>query len=119
LIDKAYNLILSCDIPFINRELIQFLMNHIFNVEDCIAPIHFGSSEPLCAIYHKNCAMELKQLIESNKLSVRTALAYLNTQFIDVTEQSFYSEKLFLNINSKEELTNITEELYDSNKIYL
>lgn len=105
--NKTYNLILSCDTPFINTGLLKFLMNEISDNSDCLVPMHDNCSEPLCAIYNKQCSDKLKMLIDENDLSVRNALEVLNTQFVDVLEQEFYSEKLFMNINSKEELKNI------------
>jgi len=110
--------ILFCDITFINEEGIRFLMNKVFGIEDCIAPTHDGRSEPLCAIYSKECANVVKDLIEANQLSVRAALNNINTQFIDVSHQNFYSENLFMNINSKEELKNINESNLHKNDIH-
>jgi len=107
--DKKYNLILSCDIPFVNEDVIKYLVNKIIGVEDCIAPIHEGCSEPLCAIYSKDCVNILKNLLDANQLSIRTALNNINTQFIDVSNQDFYRKNLFMNINSKKELENINK----------
>lgn len=107
--DKKYNLILSCDIPFINEEAINYLMNKVLGVEDCIAPTHDGCSEPLCAIYSKECVSVLENLLGVNQLSVREALNNINTQFVDVSHQDFYLDNLFMNINSKEELEKVNE----------
>lgn len=116
--DKKYNLIVSCDIPFINEHVIEYLINRIIGVEDCIVPTHDGRSEPLCAIYSKDCTGVLKNLLGANQLSVRAALNNINTQFIDISYQDFYFKKLFMNINTKKELENSKGNNLNKNDIH-
>lgn len=98
------NLVVSCDIPFISEELLNYIIR---NGDDCeiAIPEHDGKIEPLCALYSKNCTTKFKGLIEKNKFKMKEAIDYFKVKKLPLSkEQSFYSEELFFNINTLLEL---------------
>lgn len=97
-------LILSCDIPFINKELITHLISYLPLEGDCLVPTQQNNSEPLCAIYSKKCAHTFLDLLNKNELSIRKSLEVLNTKFIKIDDLSFYKSNLLMNLNSKDEI---------------
>lgn len=109
------NLIISCDVPFVQEELIKYLCEHIEASSQCIVPTHSGNSEPLCAIYNKDGMELIKEMISRNELGVRNALRKLKTNFIEVSDEEFYSSMTFLNINSKLDLEVVRANLKNSN----
>ncbi len=98
------NLIVSCDTPFINSELLSYLVDNAGRCEVAI-PIHKGNTEPLCAIYSKKCVDRFEELISKNVLKMHNVFHHFITKEIFISEkQSFYDPKLFVNINTPEEL---------------
>src|SRR3972149_6983321 len=98
-----WNMILSCDIPFVNTELLYFLIQQI-NEYDVIIPVHYRRTEPLCALYRKSCKEKIRMLLEQKKLKVKDAVRQFNVHYLKVSGQSFYNSKLFDNINTGKEL---------------
>lgn len=109
------NLIISCDVPFVQEELIRYLCERIDASSHCIVPTHSGNSEPLCAIYTKEGMGLIKEMISRNELGVRNALSNLKTNFIEVSDEEFYSSMTFVNINSKLDLEVVRANLKNSN----
>jgi molybdopterin-guanine dinucleotide biosynthesis protein A len=98
------NLVISCDIPFISNKLLQYVIKNS-NGYDVAVPVHNGKLEPLCAIYSKKCVQKLKDLLLKKELKMHDALSNFHVKKVVISpQQNFYSEKLFQNINSKDEL---------------
>lgn len=97
-------LVLSCDIPFINKELINHLISYLPLESDCLVPTQQNNSEPLCAIYSKKCISTFLDLLNKGELSIRKSLEVLNTKFIKIDDLSFYKNNLLMNLNSKDEI---------------
>lgn len=109
--EHEHNLFVSCDIPLIRFEILNYLIQQITPKNDSFVIKHHSKTEPLCGIYSKKSIPLIKELLDKNELSVHRALEVLNTQLIDVTEHPAYSKNILYNINSKEELKNLEEEL--------
>ncbi len=101
-----WSMILSCDIPFVNTELLCFLIQQI-NEHDVIVPVHYRRTEPLCALYRKSCKGKIRMLLEQKKFKVKDAIKQFNVLYLKVSEQPFYHNKLFDNINTGKELQGI------------
>ena len=98
------NIVVSCDIPFINSALIKYLIENSLKA-DISVPVHKGRIEPLCATYSKKTSNELLQLIKEKEFKMRNVVRYFVTKEIYITERlSFYNERLLTNINTPEEL---------------
>ena len=57
------NIIISCDMPFINKELLRFLCN-CKSEKDIILPKSDGIIQPLCGIYSKKILPEVELLLK-------------------------------------------------------
>lgn len=98
------NLVVSCDIPFINSDLLSYIVDNAGRCEVAI-PVHKGNTEPLCAIYSKKCTGRFEELISKNELKLHNVFHHFITKEIFISEkQSFYDSKLFVNINTPAEL---------------
>ena len=107
--NSARNFIISCDMPFISSELINYLINSNSDA-DALLPKADGRIQPLCGIYSKSVLLEAENLIiesgnsQSNlKGSVYELLNKVKTGFVDVDRFSFYHQNLFLNINTPQD----------------
>lgn len=98
------NIVVSCDIPFISSDLIKYIIENTNNA-DISVPVYKGNIEPLCAVYTKRTSDQIHNLIMNKNLKIQNILKYFITKEIFITKmQKFYTEKLFVNINTPEEL---------------
>lgn len=93
------NLILSCDIPDIRTETLQQIISHS-ETEDATVPLHDGLSEPLCAVYSKNCIVEFKKCLDKREFRLRDALKNLSVNYVQFIPGEHFSVDGFANINT-------------------
>ena len=103
----SWCLILACDMPFITKEWLTFLLGQIQRSEspeptDVIVPETIRGLEPLCAIYRTACAQPLARELDSGIRKVTDALANLNMKHITENEWRQFSRdgNLFGNLNT-------------------
>ncbi|MBL7892897.1 MAG: molybdenum cofactor guanylyltransferase [Bacteroidia bacterium] len=98
------NIIVSCDIPFINSGLIRHIIKNMGRA-DISVPVFEGNTEPLCAVYTKGIASKLHDLIIHNELKIHNVLKHFITTQVHITKTlDFYNNRLLMNINTPEEL---------------
>jgi molybdopterin-guanine dinucleotide biosynthesis protein A len=100
------NFIISCDMPFISSETINYLID-TKSAAEIVIPRAEGRIQPLCGIYSKSILPIVENLlIESKhseiklKGSIYELLKRVKTEFVDVDKLSFCHPNLFLNINT-------------------
>ncbi|PIX35341.1 MAG: molybdenum cofactor guanylyltransferase [Candidatus Infernicultor aquiphilus] len=108
---SQYNLLVGCDMPFIEVKLLQYMIENI-NTYDMVIPCHGkGLIEPLCAIYSKSCLEVIERNIKAGVLSVREIFPHLKVKFIKEEEIKRFDAGLysFFNINFKGDFTKAEE----------
>lgn len=109
------NIILSCDMPLIPAELIQYILS-VKAGYDVVIPIFKGLPEPLCAYYNKSIVPDLFDAINEKKYKIQNVVKNLKTNFLQIDPGlSFYHENLFVNINSQQDLVEIENHLSNRN----
>ena len=102
-------LILACDMPFITKEWLAFLLSHSVQTEsespkplDVIIPETSRGLEPLCAIYRASCAPILATALNRGVRKVTDAIAVLNMHRIAENKWRQFSTdgNLFGNLNT-------------------
>ena len=89
---------ISVDSPFINKNVIQKLIEHDLEDSDAtIAKTKFGM-QPLCGIYHRSLESKFLEMLESNNHKLGYLLKSSNTIFVE-----FKDEVAFLNLNNPDE----------------
>jgi molybdopterin-guanine dinucleotide biosynthesis protein A len=104
-----HNIILACDMPFISDAYLQFLIDH--HSDSMVAVPWFGKDkyEPVSAYYHKDFSDVLAAYISLGNYKLPEIFNKTPVKKLSVEGQDFYHEKLFYNINSIEDLTNINQ----------
>ena len=98
------NLILSCDIPLLQYNLVDWLIKqHTNNYEATIVCLD-SKKMPLIGIYSKNCISVFKEHIEKNQLKLMSVIDNLNVNYIEIPKKW---AKQITNINTPEELKNL------------
>ncbi len=97
------NIVLSCDIPFITTQMINYIVAQSGEYEITI-PMHDGKQEPLCGTYSKKCASRFKKLLENKIWKMHEVLTLFATQQLGISSTNGV-EQNFVNINTPQDLT--------------
>jgi len=103
--DAYYNLVVAGDMPFLNTELLGYMLQTIHD-DEILVPRTGDVLEPLHAIYTTDCLSSIEYLISRGKLSLLDLFplvktGYLNTEMIEQYDPAHNS---FFNINNEQDL---------------
>lgn len=100
---SQYNLVVGCDMPFLEARLLQYMREKIDSNDVIIPRYNGGYIEPLCAVYSKKCIEVMEKNIQSGILSVRKIFPHLKIKFINDEEIKRFDPKFysFFNVNLK------------------
>jgi molybdopterin-guanine dinucleotide biosynthesis protein A len=100
-------LVVSCDLPFVTRELFERLLSLQTDDADAVAPVQpDGRPQPLCALYSAaTCARVAEELIRTGELRPRELLRRVRTRWVAFAELADlpHSARFFENVNTPEE----------------
>ncbi len=100
-----WNLVISCDTPFVTKNVVETLKQNIGNY-DCIVPIHNGRTEPLVAFYNKSALKVIEGSIQRKEYKLKLLIKELHTKFVDVSDLVNENPDVFKNFNSPSDLVN-------------
>ena len=103
---SLHNLVVACDMPFINVELMRYMLELSPSFDAVVPRLEKEKVEPLHAVYSKSCLEAMRTQLEHNQLRVTCLLNTLNVRYVERTEcQRFDPELLtFFNINCQSDL---------------
>ncbi|MBZ0283433.1 MAG: molybdenum cofactor guanylyltransferase [Anaerolineae bacterium] len=103
--ETPYTLCLACDMPFINTDLIIYLINSTSHY-DAVVPMVNNYPQGLHTIYHRRCHTVIENQIVQDELQVSQVFTLLHTNFIPETTLRHIDPALhaFINLNTPEEL---------------
>lgn len=102
-----YNLILSCDIPLINTEVLKLLIEAIDDTSEVIQIENNDKTSPLIALYKSSCANTFYKLLSEGERRLRYAVNQCQVKHVKLnSETSIYTS----NINTPEEFKMITND---------
>ena len=104
--DTDYALMVPCDAPFLQPELIRLLLGEIDPEVDAVVPRIKGYYEPLCAIYSRRCLAPIESQLDRGRFKItlffdRIRLKTLSEEKIKRADPDLRS---FLNVNTPEAL---------------
>ena len=108
--DSFYNLVVACDMPFLNLALLDYMIQLSADF-DLVIPRLGDMVEPLHAVYSKNCLAPIEQLLRQGSLGIREIFALVKVRYVEADEiDRFDPEHLsFFNINTKADLERARE----------
>ncbi len=103
--DSFYNLVIACDMPFLNQALLRYMMQ-LSGGFDLVVPRLGNLCEPLHAVYAKSCLAPIENLLEQGNLSIIELFALVRVRYVAAEEiNRFDPEHLsFFNINTEDDL---------------
>jgi molybdenum cofactor guanylyltransferase len=100
-----WNLVLTCDMPNVSAQLIQYLILKLETEAELVLPGHHGYIEPLCGFYHRKLIPVIESNFGKNRLSPLDLLESDASRIIpmeDVLDEDL--SFIFKNINEKKDL---------------
>ncbi len=103
--NTRHNLVLSCDTPFVNTAVFQYLLKALKN-EQVLTPAHETFLiEPLSAYYNINVIGNMETAIRNKQYKMMDLFKQVRFKSINMDEKlPFFSDFLFLNLNTPDDL---------------
>ena len=103
--DSFYSLVVGCDMPFLNRDLLCYLIDIAPNF-DVVVPRIDDELEPLHAVYSRDCLAPIKELIDRDRLGISQLFKLVKTRYVDKDEIAKFDPRYlsFFNINTLDDL---------------
>jgi molybdopterin-guanine dinucleotide biosynthesis protein A len=96
----------ACDAPFLKKEVVEAVLEHIDPGADIVIPQISAGLEPLCAAYSKRCLKPAEDHLRANKFKIQLALK--NNKIKRIPEQRLREKDpelvSFFNVNTPEDL---------------
>jgi len=101
--DRAF--ILGCDVPFINMELVEYMIAKMGDY-DSIVPEIDSYLQPLAAVYNRKCLPILESCLQEDRVKLIRIFEELNALVLGRNELEKFGivEEIFLNVNDIEAL---------------
>ncbi|SFA74688.1 molybdopterin-guanine dinucleotide biosynthesis protein A [Lentibacillus halodurans] len=103
-IDADVYLFVACDMPFIHRDVYQYLLQSLYDA-DAVIPVYHERMHPLSGIYTKNVLPHIRKLLDRNQRKIRTLFEHIHVNY--VTEfpgiPDTIVDKHFFNMNDPEQ----------------
>jgi molybdopterin-guanine dinucleotide biosynthesis protein A len=100
-----HSLVVACDMPFLNINLLRFLLDSAQSF-DAVIPRIGDKIEPLHAVYSKNCIPVLEEQISKGKLKISALFSEINVRYVGAEEIERYDPQhlSLFNINSEADI---------------
>jgi molybdenum cofactor guanylyltransferase len=100
------NVIVACDMPFLNLELLRYMVKVARGFDVVIPRIGDKMWEPLHAVYSKNCIEPMENLVERGNFKIAGFFDSVKVRYVEKEElDRFDPERLsFFNINTEADL---------------
>ena len=105
----------ACDTPFLQKEMVETILDHIEPGSDVIIPQTEAGLEPLCAVYSKNCLSIAERYLVHNKLKISRVFQRTNVKKIPEKVLRLKDPNLisFFNINTPDDLATAEKMFHD------
>ena len=101
------NLMLAVDMPFVTRELLEFLFAVASETDaSVVVPRSAREFQPLCAVYRRDFASAAEEALRAGKYKIDPLFAGIALRVVEEQELSRvgFSEQVFFNANTPEDL---------------
>jgi molybdenum cofactor guanylyltransferase len=100
---REWNVILGCDMPFLTREWLVFLVERApESPADVVVPQSKHGLEPLCACWRTSAAGKLQRVFDAGVRKITEAMKHLEMEVLDETRWKRFDSagRLFWNMNT-------------------
>ena len=98
---NIHSFLIACDMPFINLQLIDYMIKQI-GENDIVIPLSSKGIETLFAVYSLNCLETIRRQVEFKNLKLLDILTFFKVRYISQEEVEKFDPKefSFFNVNS-------------------
>ncbi|MBQ9872102.1 MAG: molybdopterin-guanine dinucleotide biosynthesis protein B [Eubacterium sp.] len=100
--DTEYVFVCAADMPFVDREIVEYLEEYISSDYDCYVVTDEDHVHPLCAIYSKRILPVIEELIRQKKFRLMELLNRVRTKYVSL-EYTHFDKRIVRNVNTKNE----------------
>ena len=93
-----WNMVLSCDVPFVTDEVIFRLLDE--RKGKGVVPFHDGSLEPLVALYHRGMYAVFEESLKAGRLMLRKIIQEAEMYLVPFDDIMLKNPRIFDNFNS-------------------
>ena len=99
-------LALACDMPFVNTDLLRYMVDQIRADIDILVPRVAGYPQGLHAIYKRTCIEPIAEQLAANRLKIIRFYDQMRVRYLDETDYAAFDPEgsAFANINTPAEL---------------
>lgn len=98
-----YNLIVACDMPFIQPELLSSLISNGEDY-DVVIPATPDGYHPTCTVYSKNCIKPIEAQLKTGRLKITDFFPHVKVNIVDIDLICPHCDtNVLLNINTNED----------------
>jgi molybdopterin-guanine dinucleotide biosynthesis protein A len=108
--DSFYSLVVGCDMPFLNHDLLCYLIE-LAPGFDVVVPRIDDMLEPLHAVYSRDCLAPIKELIGRDTLDISQLFGLVKTRYVDKDEITKFDPRClsFFNVNTMNDIKQAEE----------
>jgi len=101
----------ACDVPFLNKGLVEAVLEEIDDRIDIVIPETSAGREPMCAVYSRRCLATAEQHLKKQKLKIQ--MAFRKSRIKTISEKKLREKDpellSFFNINTPQDLERARE----------
>lgn len=103
---SSYNIVVACDMPFLNTELLSYMLGLSGKFDAVVPRLEERMIEPLHAVYSRSCLNKIEKRLDGNQLQVHSFLNTVNVRYVEREESQKFDPQLFsfFNINNQSDL---------------
>lgn len=100
-----HSFVVACDMPFVEPQLIEYLLRHTEARDDVIVPRSGSYLQPLYAVYSKRCLPAIEDCLSNNVRKLTAFYDRVRVKYIeeDAIRQLVNPDEVFFNINTPAE----------------
>jgi len=108
--DSFYSLVVGCDMPFLNRDLLCYLIDLAPGFDAVVPRIH-DMYEPLHAVYSKGCLTPIRELMDQDRVRISQLFNLVKTRYVGKDEIAEFDPQClsFFNVNTHDDLKKARE----------
>jgi molybdenum cofactor guanylyltransferase len=110
------NLVLSCDLPFVQKDLLSYILENSEEYQVAVPWMGNQHYEPLCGFYRLTVLEKMTDFIKDENYKLPDLFDQIRINKLIINQgMGFYHDFLFMNVNSKHDLA-AAEKLMQSRK---
>lgn len=97
--DSEWFFIIASDMPYMNAQFVQTLLQHQTTGYEAIVPEQAGYTQTLAALYHRNVLTAIDEALRQNRRSMKAMLEQIRVKYVPFAED----DATFININRQQD----------------